>query len=199
MNKNDLRYIKTEETIIDAFSKCVYELGFERTTIAAICQKARISRNTFYFHYEDKYDLLNTLYANLETKLGNSLEEHTIEELKHYSIRDSVEWTYSEIKKNKEDILLLLTCSRDKMRNLFRKAFIDDLLVILVPNYKKKSENIKLQLVKNYTADAMVGYIETWLNHYDEISVNDIIDIMEKLCTVPVQTHFEMLGMLKEN
>lgn len=85
------------------------------------------------------------------------------------------------------------------MRNLFRKAFIDDLLVILVPNYKKKSENIKLQLVKNYTADAMVGYIETWLNHYDEISVNDIIDIMEKLCTVPVQTHFEMLGMLKEN
>ena len=199
MNKYDLRYIKTEDTIIDAFSKWVYELGFERTTIAAICQKARISRNTFYFHYEDKYDLLNTLYANLETKLGNSLEEHTIEELKHYSIRDSVEWTYSEIEKNKEDILLLLTCSRDKMRNLFRKAFIDDLLVILVPNYKKKSENIKLQLVKNYTADAMVGYIETWLNHYDEISVNDIIDIMEKLCTVPVQTHFEMLGMLKEN
>lgn len=102
MNKNDLRYIKTEETIIDAFSKCVYELGFERTTIAAICQKARISRNTFYFHYEDKYDLLNTLYANLETKLGNSLEEHTIEELKHYSIRDSVEWTYSEIEKIKK-------------------------------------------------------------------------------------------------
>ena len=94
MNKNDLRYIKTEETIIDAFSKCVYELGFERTTIAAICQKARISRNTFYFHYEDKYDLLNTLYANLETKLGNSLEEHTIEELKHYSIRRHLAPTY---------------------------------------------------------------------------------------------------------
>lgn len=195
INKNDLRYVKTEDIIKNAFSECVSQIGFEKTTISEICKKGRISRNTFYFHYLDKYDLLKHLYVNLESKLNNSLEEHTLTELKHYSFRDSIEWTYCEIAKNKDDISLLIKCSRAQMRELLKNTFIDIPLQRLVDNYDRTPKNLKLQLIKNYIADAMIGYIETWLDHYEEISLDEIIDLMEKLCTIPVQIHFDMLGI----
>lgn len=199
MNKNDLRYLKTEKNIIAAFAECVQTIGFEKTTVAEICSKGQISRNTFYLHYEDKYDLLNTLYRNVESRMENTLEEHILTNLKKYSFRESIEWTYSGIDANREDILLLIKCSRDKMRELLKRAFIDTPLHKMVENYDVVSQNIKLQLIKNYTADAMVGYIETWLEHYDEISIEEIKDIMEQLCTVPIQIHFDMLGLKNEN
>lgn len=195
MNKNDLRYLKTEENIIAAFAECVQKMGFEKTTVAEICKKGRISRNTFYLHYEDKYDLLNTLYRKVEERMDNSMEEHVLVNLKKYSLRDSIEWTYSGIDENHEDILLLIKCSRDKMRELLKRAFVDTPLHKLVENYEVVSQSVQLQLIKNYTADAMVGYIETWLEHYDEISVEEIKDLMEQLCTVPVQIHLDMLGL----
>ena len=69
MNKNDLRYLKTEKNIINSFLECVDDLGFEKTRISDICHKAMISRNTFYAHYEDKYALLNDIISQLEKEM----------------------------------------------------------------------------------------------------------------------------------
>ncbi|MTK05998.1 MAG: TetR family transcriptional regulator [Hungatella sp.] len=61
MNQNDLRVIKTEQLIKQAFYDLLKDNTFNKITISDIAGKARINRATFYMHYQDKFDLLSNL------------------------------------------------------------------------------------------------------------------------------------------
>lgn len=65
----DLRIKRTKKAIKDAFFYLIEEKGFEHITVKDITDRATISRNTFYLHYNDKYDLLNKICDDLMTKL----------------------------------------------------------------------------------------------------------------------------------
>ncbi|MDP4110352.1 MAG: TetR/AcrR family transcriptional regulator [Bacillota bacterium] len=58
---SDLRVIKTEKLIRDAFLTLVDEKGFEALTVSDIVERAVINRSTFYSHYTDKYDLMDKI------------------------------------------------------------------------------------------------------------------------------------------
>lgn len=56
--KQDLRYKKTENLIIQSFFELMDEVGLKKINVAMIVEKAGINRSTFYAHYIDKFDLL---------------------------------------------------------------------------------------------------------------------------------------------
>lgn len=53
----DLRVQRTQRLIQKAFVDLVLEVGFQHVTISLLAERAMINRQTFYKHYEDKYDL----------------------------------------------------------------------------------------------------------------------------------------------
>lgn len=55
---NDLRVTKTLEAIDTSFRSLMIEVGFERITVKALCDRARINKKTFYRYYETLDDLL---------------------------------------------------------------------------------------------------------------------------------------------
>lgn len=63
--KVDLRIQKTQQLIRSAFISLLIEVGFEKITVSALCQKARINRATFYRHYTDKYELADRVLDSL--------------------------------------------------------------------------------------------------------------------------------------
>lgn len=65
----DLRIKRTQKAIKESFFILVEEKGFEHISVKDITDRAMISRNTFYLHYEDKYDLLNKICDDLMRKL----------------------------------------------------------------------------------------------------------------------------------
>ena len=65
----DLRVKRTQRAIKDSFFKLVEEKGFEHISVKDITDGAMISRNTFYLHYADKYELLNKICDDLMTTL----------------------------------------------------------------------------------------------------------------------------------
>lgn len=66
--KTDLRILRTKKAIREAFFKLIKQKGFEAITVKDITDEAMISRNTFYLHYSDKYDLLNKISNELMRK-----------------------------------------------------------------------------------------------------------------------------------
>lgn len=54
MNTHDLRYIKTEKILRDAF--CRLNSQRKKYTLAQLCQEALINKTTFYKHYETLED-----------------------------------------------------------------------------------------------------------------------------------------------
>lgn len=69
VSKTDLRIIKTNENIKNAFSNLLLEKTFKDITVQNICDEALIGRSTFYDHYSDKYDLLNKMVEEISNKL----------------------------------------------------------------------------------------------------------------------------------
>ncbi|MEL3963097.1 TetR/AcrR family transcriptional regulator [Lysinibacillus endophyticus] len=75
--KTDPRILRTRKLIIDAFIELSSKKEFKHITIKDITTEAMINRATFYYHFEDIYDLLDkvlseVLLVNLNSDLYES-------------------------------------------------------------------------------------------------------------------------------
>ena len=72
MQKEDLRIIKTKSALFKAFFRMLSEMTFEEITVNALCERADVRRATFYKHYADKYDFLNSITRQLRDKFDRT-------------------------------------------------------------------------------------------------------------------------------
>lgn len=191
MNKNDLRYVKTERAIKSAFFELIDEQGFDRMSVTDVCDRCLISRNAFYTHYQSKEDLLNSIYADVEYLFMNKFEIRD-------DIRGLTETYLKIINDNKTMFYALLRCPTIG----FKKVILDT--VILKPsekffnkklNYEKLP--IKIRLTLTYMVDAMISFTTEWLSHYNELSLEDAVDELTILCTFPTNHNYELLSNMK--
>jgi len=84
MKKEDLRILKTKASLYRALIILMKEKEFEQIKISEICTKSMINRSTFYDHFNDKYELLesfmNDLKKELEESIKVNIETKTIKE-----------------------------------------------------------------------------------------------------------------------
>lgn len=74
--KIDPRIIRTRKLIMDAFIQLSTKKDFKDITIKDITKEATVNRATFYYHFMDKYDLLEkVLKENLMTNLMGEIKE----------------------------------------------------------------------------------------------------------------------------
>lgn len=50
----------TKKAILQTFQEMLEKMPFDKITVSAIVSNCEISSNTFYYHYQDIYDLLDT-------------------------------------------------------------------------------------------------------------------------------------------
>lgn len=86
--KTDLRYVKTEIAIKEAFYKLIKTDGFSNITVKKIIELANINRSTFYIHYKDVYDLLD----QIEEELLNGFVEITKSESTNTLLNKHLNW-----------------------------------------------------------------------------------------------------------
>ena len=54
----------TKKIIATGFKELMQKKPFEKITISDIANVCGINRQTFYYHFQDKYDLLNQIFCN---------------------------------------------------------------------------------------------------------------------------------------
>lgn len=64
-SKTDLRVLRTRKLIMDAFMELSSKKEFKDITVKDITAEAMINRATFYYHFEDIYDLLEKVLAEV--------------------------------------------------------------------------------------------------------------------------------------
>lgn len=74
--KKDLRFRKTELSIRAAFFELLKSRRISEITVAEISRKAMLGRGTFYLHYKDIHDLLDTLENEYVEAIGNIIDEY---------------------------------------------------------------------------------------------------------------------------
>ena len=59
--KAALNKLRKRTSLMEAAFALFTEEGFQNTTIADIAKRAGIGKGTFYFYFEDKYDIRNRI------------------------------------------------------------------------------------------------------------------------------------------
>lgn len=155
----DLRIIKTKKLINESFFKLFNTQGFEKTTIKDITEHAQIGRKTFYLHYLDKYDLLDSI-------VNNKFEELAIicESKKELGLREGTKIWFDYFEENKSFFNQLFNIQNaDKYKSQLQKFIVTEL-------DKKIDEEYILKRKLNYTlflqflASGIIELINIYLN-----------------------------------
>ena len=112
----DLRIKRTQKSIKNAFYELIEEKGFDHISVKDITERAMISRNTFYLHYNDKFDLLNKICDELVFKLfigvGKQLRRETRKlRVDIYGAASVIKMGIKTIEEDREAYRVLLTSS----------------------------------------------------------------------------------------
>lgn len=139
MQKKDVRINKTRNLIIASFFNIIERKNFNKITIADITKEAKINRSTFYYHFTDKYHLMDSIQEDVlkkeifrELTLQKSINKQTISLALHSIISSQTDLkiycqkSYNEFKpkmdleikkKLKEILLFILTTERGESEN----------------------------------------------------------------------------------
>ena len=116
--KTDPRIIKTKKAIHEVFKKMVCEMPFEKITIKAITESARINRNTFYLHYDCVDDVLADIQSGYVAKFSQLIDGLTYTRNAGELVRHFYEFMESQ-----DEFFKIITCDsrfdyiRERMQN----------------------------------------------------------------------------------
>lgn len=52
----------TKHALAAALRDSMAEMPFEKINVAQICERCNMNRKSFYYHFKDKYDLVNWIF-----------------------------------------------------------------------------------------------------------------------------------------
>lgn len=60
-----LMALLTKKAIMSTFEQMLEEMPFDKITVSALVKRCGVSSNTFYYHYQDIYELLNVWFTEV--------------------------------------------------------------------------------------------------------------------------------------
>lgn len=160
----------TKHALAASLRTLMEEHPFEKITVAQICEQCGINRKSFYYHFKDKYDLVNWIFDS-----------------------DLVALAVSDVDLNDEDSMwrLLKTLgdyfyeNRDFYRKAFQikgqNSFADHFRELSQPLFKNRlaalvGEENTDEFVLDFFTDASLSALERWLTAKECVPPEQVVD-----------------------
>ena len=193
MNTNDLRYIKTEDLIMDAFISCAHEYKLDDIHIKDICTRARISRNAFYGHYENKYQLMDSVFDRVRQNILDQLTPVLVHNLSMNVTHGITDWCIDAVYENRDVLLSLSHCSKEKFYELIRDVFIDATLDSIYENTQEIENDILLKMSKEFITTSLSAVILLWIENTDCLSKEEFTSFVYEITMQPIAYFYNRL------
>lgn len=174
--KGNRRILYTKKIIKESLLELLENKKIHQITVTDICRNADINRGTFYTHYKDAYDLLQSMEDELFNQILEYIEETPIEDYKDILLLKALEL----IEENKE-LCKILFCHHmesdvmDRIILLANKAEIDKLI-----SYSKV-DNVFLDYFIRYNVGGVFSVVQTWLENDLNESPEEIVTIINNI------------------
>lgn len=177
--KIDVRVVRTYNQLTDALFRLLAKKSFDEITVLEICTEAAVHRATFYKHFVDKFDFLNScLQIKLsKLKLNTSDGEYSSSVMRQ-SCLIMIEQVFDFVEEN---ILIIKGATSDKYSSSLNNTLVDGIsnfINELVTGKKDISQKlgIQTQMLASYYAGAIVGLIKWWVMNKELCSKAEMLD-----------------------
>lgn len=165
--------------IISSFISLYKDFDLEKISIRQITDKAAIYRGTFYYYFDDIYDLLETLEkAFLEEAkdfLSTVMDAFFFEDISKYA-----QYIEAFLEKNLDMIKLFLIYRprmeyMKKIKNLAKEKSLEKMKL------DKKNITREELYIFEYIANAQLGLWIMWLENNRDLSCEDILHLIKEI------------------
>lgn len=170
--KEESRKVKyTKKIIKDSFLSLLKQKHMNKITIIEICEIADINRGTFYQHYENIDQLLDSIVAELLEKIREAQQNGDFFERMERSLH--IIYEDRELAK----VVLSDNCNKNYLENILSELKEDDYFAYQTAGI----ELVEYEYIFNAIVAGCVSIIKTWMTHNYKEPISFIIDLMKNL------------------
>lgn len=162
----DRRVRRTQRALREAFVSLVLEHGYEGVTVEDITERADVARATFYAHFDDKEQLLGTLFEELTSELVARLD--VVAGVPQEGIRAEILTSLYQHAAEYRD--LYLVCLRGAGNGRARAAYMDIITRAAEQTFVERVRTsglhppVDLALTSRAFAGTHLALLEAWLD-----------------------------------
>lgn len=157
--KNREVSLMTKKALAESLKKAMTKKPFQKITVSELIKDCNMNRNTFYYHFEDIYDLLRWL-----------LKQETVEVMKHFDYLVDYKEALSFMLKYIDQNNYMINGIRDiYITGEFKRYFFADFMDIIRPVIKqaeimtgKAIDDDYREFLSHFYMDAIAGAL---INH----------------------------------
>lgn len=166
--RNEINSYNTKLSLAKSLKDLLETKSFAKLTVTEIIKKSEVNRNTFYYHFEDIYDLLRW-----------TLEQEAIDKVKTYdSIDDidkAIDFTLDYIKENQAFLRnILFSVGERDLKRFLAKDFKEIIKNFIVLGEARLGKIIDDSYRSFYTTEAIAGILTEIITKKDPISKDRI-------------------------
>ena len=184
-NKKDRRIEKTEYVLVNSLAALMHSKNIKDISVKELCEYANVNRGTFYLHYNDIYDMLDTIENTLIIHLENIFLKYdniNAENFPYPVFHD----IFQLIDSSSDLILALIGPNGDisfimKIRELFHHKCLENWLSSHTPKIIANYDYFS-----NFLVYGCVGLIENWIVTGKKETPEEISALVTKLVSTGV-------------
>lgn len=165
---------KTRKAFEDSLVSLSAEYPLNKITVKMLCEKAQLSRNAFYFHYDDINDLIRSIEDSLALEAESMLDS-----LKDIGFPKNV---YATV----EGLINLFDRNKATCRMLFDKSFSEsfthrmsqlfcDFNYQYFVDYHGESKRVRFEFFYIFISSGFYGLLSHWLENPGLMTKNEVI------------------------
>lgn len=195
--KTDLRVLRTQKMIYEAFMKLVAQNGYDSVSVQQIADEAMINRATFYAHFKDKPDLFEQIFDFSLGPLISLLNSDPLVTNNKVRVKDIETLLTKIFMMIKENRLFFLTLTEGSASEILRKKLGD----LISTNYESLFDNLKItendievpiDFIIEYMTSIFVGTVHWWVSTESNFPPEHMARLIVKLIG---NGHLTVLGV----
>lgn len=184
-HNKDKRVIRTKALLIRSLSALMKQKNIKDITVKELCEYADINRGTFYLHYKDIYDMLDSIEQELSEKFLQIFQKYNSETNEDFPYPLFLE-IFKLVDDNAELFRVLIGPNGDI--SFIMKIFKLYNIHCLQSEFNKLSPQFSMNQVyySNFILYGCVGLIEQWLSRDTKESPEKMAELITKLVSTGV-------------
>lgn len=173
----------TKHALAKAMKELLEEQSFEKISISDICEKCSMNRKSFYYHFRDKFDLVNWIF---DTEFI-ALNQNKLDHLQQIDYSFDEQWKYMETMcnyfyENRNFYKRVLKVDGQNSFSAHFREFIWPMLHLRIAELLGNDD--VPPMVYDFVVDGIICAIERWLLEKECISPEAFMYNLKKLIKV---------------
>ena len=173
----------TKLALSNALKELLEEQSFEKISVSDICERCHMNRKSFYYHFKDKYDLVNWIF---DTEFVEVNQAHALD-VTNLSNNFDDRWNNIEIMCNY--FYENRTFYRRVLKVAGQNSFSSHFREFIRPLFRLRVEALLgvedvPDMVYDFAVDGVICAVERWLLDKNCVSVEDFMFSLKKLIQI---------------